>query len=77
MYDSTFTIGMLVAVQMFAGRVSQPMLRIVGLWQQLKQANMSVQRLGGIMNSSTEPYSILPSRLRESKGNIAIEHLSG
>lgn len=76
MHDATFTIGMLIAFQMFAGRVSQPMLRIVGLWQQFQQANMSVQRLGDIMNAPMEPYSILPSRLRESKGAIAIEHLS-
>src|SRR3989338_8879771 len=32
-----FTIGMLVAFQMFAGRLSQPMLRLVGLWQQFQQ----------------------------------------
>jgi len=76
MHDSSFTIGMLVAFQMFAGRVSQPMLRIVGLWQQFQQANMSVQRLGDIMNAPTEPYSILPSRLRETRGAIAIEHLA-
>lgn len=76
MHDITFTIGMLIAFQMFAGRVSQPMLRIVGLWQQFQQANMSIQRLGDIMNAPTEPYSILPSRLRETKGAISIEHLA-
>jgi len=76
MHDITFTIGMLIAFQMFAGRVSQPMLRIVGLWQQFQQANMSVQRLGDIMNAPTEPYSILPSRLRETKGGITIQNLS-
>ena len=31
------TIGMLVAFQMFASRISQPMLRMVGLWQQWQQ----------------------------------------
>ncbi len=71
-----FTIGMLVAFQMFASRLSQPMLRLVGLWQQFQQANLSVQRLGDIMNAPAEPYSILPSRLREGKGEIDIEDLS-
>jgi subfamily B ATP-binding cassette protein HlyB/CyaB len=71
-----FTIGMLVAFQMFAGRLSQPMLRLVGLWQQFQQANLSVQRLGDIMNAPAEPYSVLPSRLREGKGQIDIESLS-
>ncbi|SDY89477.1 ATP-binding cassette, subfamily B, HlyB/CyaB [Collimonas sp. OK242] len=76
MHNSDFTIGMLIAFQMFAGRVSQPMLRIVGLWQQFQTANMSMQRLGDIMNAPKEPYSILPSRLRESKGSIEIDNLS-
>ena len=76
MNGTDFTIGMLIAFQMFASRVSQPMLRLVGLWQQFQQANMSVQRLGDIMNAPTEPYSILPSRVREGKGRIEIEDLS-
>ncbi|MDO8262398.1 MAG: peptidase domain-containing ABC transporter [Gallionella sp.] len=71
-----FTIGMLVAFQMFASRLSQPMLRLVGLWQQFQQANLSVQRMGDIMNAPAEPYSILPTRLREGKGQIDIEGLS-
>jgi subfamily B ATP-binding cassette protein HlyB/CyaB len=76
MNGTDFTVGMLIAFQMFAGRVSQPMLRLVGLWQQFQQANLSVQRLGDIMNAPTEPYSVLPSRLREGKGKIEIEGLS-
>jgi len=76
MNSTEFTIGMLVAFQMFASRLSQPMLRIVGLWQQFQQANLSVQRMGDIMNAPKEPYSVLPSRLREGRGQIDIEGLS-
>ena len=32
MKNEGFTIGMLVAFQMFASRMSQPMLRLAGLW---------------------------------------------
>ncbi len=71
-----FTIGMLVAFQMFASRLSQPMLRLVGLWQQFQQANLSVQRMGDIMNAPTEPYFILPTRLSSGKGQIDIDDLS-
>ena len=71
-----FTIGMLIAFQMYASKVSQPMLRLVGLWQQFQEANLSVQRLGDLMNAPAEPYSIIPSRLREGKGLIEIEGLS-
>ncbi|EFK97813.1 toxin secretion ABC transporter ATP-binding protein, partial [sediment metagenome] len=73
MTNTDFTIGMLIAFQMYASKVSQPMLRLVGLWQQFQQANLSVQRLGDLMNAPTEPYSIIPSRLREGKGLIEIE----
>lgn len=71
-----FTIGMLVAFQMFASRLSQPMMRLVGLWQQFQQASLSVKRLGDVMNAPTEPYSILPTRLREGKGLIEIDGLA-
>jgi subfamily B ATP-binding cassette protein HlyB/CyaB len=76
MNSSDFTIGMLIAFQMYASKVSQPMLRLVGLWQQFQQANLSVQRLGDIMNAPMEPYSVTPSRMREGKGQIDIEALS-
>jgi subfamily B ATP-binding cassette protein HlyB/CyaB len=46
-----FTIGMLVAFQMFASRMSQPMMRIVGLWQEFQQASIAVKRLGDVMDA--------------------------
>lgn len=76
MNGTTFTIGMLVAFQMFASRVSQPMMRLVGLWQQFQQASLSVARLGDIMNAPAEPYSLVPGRTREGRGRIEIEGLS-
>lgn len=76
MNGTDFSIGMLVAFQMFASRVSQPMLRLVGLWQQFQQASMSVARLGDIMNTPAEPYSISPNRQRQPIGKIRIEGLS-
>ncbi len=76
MNNTDFTIGMLVAFQMFASRLSQPMLRLVGLWQQFQQANLSVQRMGDIMNAPMEPYSILPTRISAGNGQIDIQDLS-
>ena len=76
MSSTSFTIGMLVAFQMFGARLSQPMLRLVGLWQQFQQASLSVKRLGDIMNAPTEPYSVVPARLREGRGKIEIDNLS-
>lgn len=62
MQNAGFTIGMLVAFQMFAGRLSQPMLRLVGLWQEFQQAAIAVKRLGDIMNAPVEPHTLLPVR---------------
>jgi ATP-binding cassette, subfamily B, bacterial HlyB/CyaB len=71
-----FTVGMLVAFQMFAGKLSQPVLRIVGLWTQFQQASLSVQRLGDVMNAPAEPYSLIPKRSQDGQGKIEIEGLA-
>jgi len=70
-----FTIGMLVAFQMFAARMAQPMLRISGLWQEFQQANIAVRRLGDIMDAPAEPYTLTPSRA-EGAGQIDIQSLA-
>ncbi len=74
--DAIFTIGMLVAFQMFAGKLSQPMMRLVGLWQQFQQASLAVARLGDLMNAPTEPYSLTPSRQGRGQGKIEIERIA-
>jgi subfamily B ATP-binding cassette protein HlyB/CyaB len=68
--DAVFTIGMLVAFQMFATRISQPLLRLVGLWQQFQQASLSIARLGDLMNAQPETYSLVPARYGEAAGLI-------
>ena len=40
---------------MLAGRVSAPILRLVQLWQDFQQASISIDRLGDILNTPTEP----------------------
>lgn len=68
MKNEGFTIGMLVAFQMFAGRMSQPMLRLAGLWQEFQQADIAVKRLGDLMNAPTEPHALVPARTRSDAG---------
>jgi ATP-binding cassette, subfamily B, bacterial HlyB/CyaB len=70
MTNPGFTIGMLVAFQMFASRMSQPMLRLVGLWQEFQQASIAVKRLGDMMNIPTEPYAVVPARSQRNAGRI-------
>jgi subfamily B ATP-binding cassette protein HlyB/CyaB len=76
MRNDGFTIGMLVAFQMFAARMAQPMLRIAGLWQEFQQANIAVKRLGDIMNAPAEPHSLVPSRAPGGAGALELQALS-
>jgi subfamily B ATP-binding cassette protein HlyB/CyaB len=76
MQHDGFTIGMLVAFQMFASRLSQPMLRLAGLWQEFQQASIAVKRLGDIMDAPAEPQVLVPGRTVEGKGEVRIENLS-
>jgi subfamily B ATP-binding cassette protein HlyB/CyaB len=76
MRNDGFTIGMLVAFQMFAARMSQPMLRLASLWQEFQQASIAVKRLGDIMGAPSEPYALTPSRAPEGKGEIRVHELA-
>jgi subfamily B ATP-binding cassette protein HlyB/CyaB len=61
MRGDDFTIGMLVAFQMLASRVSGPVVRLAGLWQQCQQAAIAVRRLADIMDVPVEPRANVPS----------------
>jgi len=68
------TVGQLVAFNMFAGHVSQPILRMSHLWQQFQQVRVAVARLGDILNAPTE-RSTKPSQsaLPAIKGDIEFD----
>ena len=76
MQNTGFPVGMLVAYQMFASRLSQPVLRLVGLWQEFQQSAIAVKRLGDIMNAPTEPFSMLPGRSAPADAAIEIIDLA-
>ncbi|MBL8386578.1 MAG: peptidase domain-containing ABC transporter [Burkholderiales bacterium] len=68
-----FTIGMLVAFQMFAARMSQPLLRLAGLWQEFQQARISVRRLGDIMDAPAESADVVPRRAAAGRARGRVE----
>jgi subfamily B ATP-binding cassette protein HlyB/CyaB len=70
------SIGELVAFNMLAGRVAQPVLRLAQIWQDFHQARISVDRLGDILNTHPEP-TFTPGRtaLPGIKGTITFEHV--
>jgi subfamily B ATP-binding cassette protein HlyB/CyaB len=75
--DGDMTVGQLVAFNMLAGRVAQPVLRLAQVWQDFHQARLSVARLGDILNTHPEP-SFTPGRaaLPSIRGAIVFEHVT-
>jgi ATP-binding cassette, subfamily B, bacterial HlyB/CyaB len=53
--DGSMTVGELIAFNMIAGQVVQPILRLSQLWQDFQQAQVSVARIGDILNTAPEP----------------------
>ncbi len=75
MQNVGLTVGMLVAFQMFASRMSQPVMRLVGLWQEFQQASVAVKRLGDILDMPQEPFTLTPQRAAGGEGRIDIRDL--
>ncbi len=71
------TIGQFIAFNMLAQRVSGPIMRLVNLWQEFQQANISLQRLGDVLNSPSEPgYNPSRANLPDIKGQVLFEHVT-
>lgn len=53
------SVGQLIAFNMLAGRVTQPILRLAQLWQNFQQAKISMDKLSDILNNPPENTSTL------------------
>jgi subfamily B ATP-binding cassette protein HlyB/CyaB len=75
--DGKLTVGQLIAFQMLAGRVTDPVLRLANLWQDFQQVRLSIERLGDVLNCPREP-GFNPNRtlLPPIKGQVTLENLS-
>jgi subfamily B ATP-binding cassette protein HlyB/CyaB len=71
------TMGQLIAVNILAGRISGPILRLAQLWQDFQQIHISVNRLGEILNVPTERKNgASDTRLPSLKGEVKFEDLT-
>jgi subfamily B ATP-binding cassette protein HlyB/CyaB len=75
--DGKLTVGQLIAFQMLAGRVTDPVLRLANLWQDFQQVRLSVERLGDVLNCPREP-AFNPNRtlLPPLKGHVTLDNLA-
>jgi ATP-binding cassette, subfamily B, bacterial HlyB/CyaB len=67
------TVGGLIAFNMFAQRVSGPVIRMAQLWQDFQQVRISIQRLGDVLNQPTEPGAGSRVALTSVKGAVRFE----
>jgi subfamily B ATP-binding cassette protein HlyB/CyaB len=74
--DGQLTVGELIAFNMLAGWVAQPVLRLAQLWQDFHQARVSIARLGDILNTAPEPaFNPARAALPPINGDVTFEHI--
>jgi len=74
--DNKMTIGQLIAFQMFANQFTNPVLRLVNLWNEFQQALLGVDRLGDILNHPIEVQSSKAITLPLINGAVKLDNVS-
>jgi ATP-binding cassette, subfamily B, bacterial HlyB/CyaB len=70
-FDQTLSVGALIAFQMLSGRVSGPLIALVGLVNEYQETALSIRMLGEVMNRAPEGRT---GGLRpELRGNITFD----
>ena len=73
-FRGEISIGALIAFQMLSGRVTGPLVKIVGLIHEYQQIALSVKMLGVVMNTKCEPNM---GRVRHRvQGRVTFENVS-
>lgn len=70
------SVGALVAFNMFAQRVSGPVIRMAQLWQDFQQVRIAIERLGDVLNHPVEPRPASAATLPTLHGAIRFENVS-
>jgi len=71
--SGALTVGGLVAFNMFAQRVSGPVIRMAQLWQDFQQVRLSIERLGDVLNAPAEPGAGSKVALPKLRGEVRFE----
>ncbi|OWV88978.1 type I secretion system permease/ATPase [Rhizobium sp. R693] len=74
--DGELSVGSLVAFNMIAGQVTQPVLRLSQLWQDFQQVQISVDRLGDILNTPMERQPGSRLSLPAPRGHIEFRNVT-
>jgi subfamily B ATP-binding cassette protein HlyB/CyaB len=74
--NGELSVGALVAFNMIAGQVAQPILRLSQLWQDFQQVQVSISRLADILNAPQEPRPAIAVSLPTPKGAIEFKSVN-
>ena len=74
--EGAMTVGELIAFNMIAAQVVQPILRLSQLWQDFQQVQVSVARLGDILNAPPEPIPQNLLTLPPPRGQIEFRNVT-
>ena len=75
---SELTLGQLIAFRIISGYVTQPLLRLSGIWQRIQELRVSFERLGDVLDTAKESDTVDQSKvaLPSVKGFIKFENVS-
>ena len=73
--ENKMTVGELVAFNMLASQVANPILRLAQLWNDFQQVGISMRRLGDILNAQPEVLG-QKTRLPRLEGSVEFDQVS-
>ena len=71
----SLSVGELVAFNMLAAQVAQPVLRLAQLWQDFQQVRVAIERLGDILNNPVETTRTRQGDMPRIRGGVRFEHV--
>lgn len=74
--DNELSVGALVAFNMIASQTVQPILRLSQIWQDFQQVQISIDRLGDILNTPAEQFPQSSSPPPTPRGGITLRNVS-
>ncbi|WP_407312187.1 type I secretion system permease/ATPase [Pseudomonas sp. nanlin1] len=73
--EGQLSVGQLIAFNMFAGRIAQPVLRLAQLWGQFQQLAVSLGRVGTVLEAPAEHASAGQGVLSRLGGRIEFDQV--
>ncbi|OBQ46378.1 peptidase domain-containing ABC transporter [Halodesulfovibrio spirochaetisodalis] len=71
--NNDLTIGQLIAFNMLSGQFAGPVLRLIGVWNELQQTLLSVEKLSDILNHPSEVQNENAIVLNKLSGQVVFE----